>query len=106
MSQPRVCGPAIPAVDWQDGGAACTGEDPSLFFAPDYWETPTQKKARETKAKSFCRACPVQASCLEFGMAASDGHGIWGGLNEGNRRRLSFLRARNVPIETPVETVA
>ena len=106
MSQHKVFGPAIPAVDWQDWGAACVGADPSLFFAPDFWETPAQKKAREAQAKSFCGVCPVKTACLEFGMTASDGHGIWGGFNEGNRRKIAFLRVREAAIDTPVETVA
>jgi len=106
MSQRTVCGPPTAAVDWQDWGAACVGEDPALFFAPDYWETTEQKRAREARAKLICRTCPVQAQCLEFGLAASEGHGVWGGFNESERRRIARLRARKTTVAEPAATVA
>ena len=106
MSQRRACELSIPAVDWQEWGAACAGEDPSIFFAPDYWETTDEKRTREAKAKEICRGCPVQAECLEFGLAASEGHGLWGGFNESERRRIIFLRARKFAVAEPATTVA
>lgn len=93
---------SLPAGVWAED-AACSGEDLSLFFAPNYFEKQAEKKAREAKAKLICRGCPVREACLEFGMAASEGHGVWGGLNERERRRLALQRAR-IPME--IETVA
>jgi len=105
VSNHRVVAPSVPAVDWQDWGAACAGEDPSVFFAPGYWETPVAKKAREAKAKMLCRACPVQPQCLEFSMVASEGHGVWGGLNERERCKLAFSRAREATFVETAETM-
>ena len=106
MPHQEVSIPSVPAVDWQDWGAACAGHDPSVFFAPNHWETWPEKNAREAKAKLICRACPVQSQCLEFGMAASDGHGIWGGYNERERSKIAFVRARETVTAGTMETVA
>lgn len=76
--------------------AACYGEDQSLFFAPDYFEVGGAKNAREAKAKLICRACPVREECLAYAMAIEEEHGVWGGLNERERRRL---RARMIRAE-------
>lgn len=97
---------SVPAVDWQDWGAACEGEDLSLFFAPNYFETQSGKKAREAKAKLICRACPVQPECLEFALVASKGHGVWGGFNERERRKIVFTRAQAAALTGMAEIVA
>jgi WhiB family redox-sensing transcriptional regulator len=73
--------------------AACRGEDASLFFAPGYFETREQKEAREAQAKAICARCPVRAECLEYALAIREMHGVWGGMNETERRAL--LRERD-----------
>ncbi len=78
---------------WQDD-AACRGADTSLFFAPNYFEKRGQKLARESQAKVICAGCPVREPCLEYALRSRDPHGIWGGLNELERRRL--LRTREL----------
>ena len=82
-----------PSRGWQDD-AACHGADTSLFFAPNYFETREQKGSREVQAKRICAGCPVRDPCLEYALRARDPHGIWGGLNELERRRL--LRSREL----------
>lgn len=77
---------------WQQG-AACRGEDTTLFFAPNYFEKRRQKDAREAKAKSFCIQCPVREVCLEYALKTNDDHGVWGGLNEMERRALLQRRS-------------
>jgi WhiB family redox-sensing transcriptional regulator len=72
--------------------AACRGQDTSLFFAPNYFEKREEKDRREAKAKAFCRICPVREECLEYALRIREPHGIWGGLNEMERRQL--LRQR------------
>lgn len=72
--------------------AACRGEDASLFFAPSYFERHKEKAARERKAKAICARCPVREPCLEFALRVREAHGVWGGLNEQERRQL--LRQR------------
>jgi WhiB family redox-sensing transcriptional regulator len=72
---------------WQSD-AACRGEDSSLFFAPSYFERREEKDAREALAKRICARCPVREPCLEYALRTRDPHGVWGGLNEVERRRL------------------
>ena len=79
------------AIGWQFR-AACRGEESALFFAPNYFERREQKEAREAKAKAICVRCPVRAECLEYALRIREPHGIWGGLNELERRAL--LRSR------------
>jgi WhiB family redox-sensing transcriptional regulator len=80
------------ASGWQSF-AACRGEDASYFYAPNYFEKRAQKNAREAVAKRYCARCPVREECLEYAMATGETHGIWGGLNEMERRRLARHRA-------------
>jgi WhiB family transcriptional regulator, redox-sensing transcriptional regulator len=77
--------------NWWDE-AACRGQDASFFFAPSYFEKRGEKLAREAVAKSFCTRCPVRDECLEFALESRDPHGVWGGMNEMERRAL--LRRR------------
>ena len=74
--------------------AACRGEDASLFFAPNYFERREEKEAREAGAKAYCARCAVCEPCLEYALAIREPHGVWGGLNETERRQL--LRRRLV----------
>jgi WhiB family transcriptional regulator, redox-sensing transcriptional regulator len=80
------------ASAWQSF-AACRGEDAAYFYAPNYFEKRAQKHAREAVAKAFCVRCPVREECLEYAMATRETHGIWGGLNEMERRQLARRRA-------------
>ena len=73
--------------------AACRGEDSGLFFPPGEWESREERQARERKAKSICAVCPVRIECLEYAIRIREPHGIWGGLNEIERRVL--LRERD-----------
>jgi WhiB family transcriptional regulator, redox-sensing transcriptional regulator len=74
--------------------AACRGEDAALFFAPNHFETKDEKDARERGAKSICAGCPVRVECLEYAIRTREPHGIWGGLNELERRLLLRHRER------------
>ncbi len=74
--------------------AACRGEDSALFFAPNYFEKREEKDGREAKAKAICRRCPVREPCLAYALRIREPHGIWGGLNELERRQL--LRERSL----------
>ncbi len=78
--------------DWQLR-AACRGEDSSYFFAPSYFEKRREKDAREAVAKEICFRCPVLEVCREYALDVREGHGIWGGLNEMERRAMLRQRA-------------
>ena len=80
-------------IGWQFR-AACRGEDSGLFFAPNYFERKDEKDAREARARAICVRCPVREECLEYALRIRETHGIWGGLNELERRTLLRTRER------------
>lgn len=61
--------------------AVCAEADPETFFP--------EKGGSSGAAKRMCRRCPVAAECLDDALAHGDRHGIWGGVTERDRRRLS-----------------
>lgn len=73
--------------NWQTE-AACRGADANLFFGPQN-EPRDVKEAREQKAKAVCHTCPVREVCLEFAIATREPYGVWGGMNEIERRRAA-----------------
>jgi WhiB family redox-sensing transcriptional regulator len=68
--------------------AACRGPQAALFFPPSHFERKDDKDARERRAKAICASCPVRRSCLDYALRIREPHGIWGGLNEAERRGL------------------
>ena len=48
---------------------------------------------REDRAKAICRSCVVRADCLDYAIRIREPHGIWGGLNEDERKQLAERRA-------------
>jgi WhiB family redox-sensing transcriptional regulator len=68
--------------------ALCRGDDAIHFFAPNHLERKEQKDAREAQARALCARCPVRTECLGYALEVGEPHGIWGGLNELQRRRL------------------
>ena len=40
----------------------------------------------EDTAKRLCFTCPVRLECLEYALTTHQEHGVWGGLNEPERR--------------------
>lgn len=71
--------------DWRHN-AACRDDaiDPETF-----WPIGTSGPALRqiAAAKTICARCPVRTDCLEWALAHADG-GVWGGLDENERRRL------------------
>jgi WhiB family redox-sensing transcriptional regulator len=65
--------------------AACRGLEPELFFPA--------RGASTREAKAVCAVCPVRAECLEDALEHHEGHGIWGGMSERERRRIRSKRA-------------
>jgi WhiB family redox-sensing transcriptional regulator len=68
--------------------AACRGPQAAVFFPPSYFERKDEKLERETRAKAICAQCVVREPCLEFALSIREPHGIWGGLNELERKSL------------------
>ena len=73
--------------DWQVK-AACRGPQAAVFFPPPQFERKDEKVERETRAKAICADCSVRQPCLEYAISIREPHGIWGGLNENERRHL------------------
>jgi WhiB family redox-sensing transcriptional regulator len=87
----------VSVAEWSFGWqfkAACRGDDTALFFAPNYFERKEQKDQREAKAKAICAGCPVRQDCLEYALRIREPHGVWGGMNELERRTLLRERER------------
>ena len=68
--------------------AACRGPETGLFFPPSNTERRDDRERREARAKAICRECPVRRDCLDHTLQVGESHGIWGGLNETERRGL------------------
>jgi WhiB family transcriptional regulator, redox-sensing transcriptional regulator len=73
--------------DWLER-AACRGEDGQVFFPPATGETRAQRQMREHVAKAICQNCEVRTQCLSHAVATDERYGIWGGLNDLERRAL------------------
>lgn len=80
---------------WQ-AYAECRAENASYFYAPSHFERKPEKDRRESVARSLCRRCPVREDCLNYSLRVAESHGIWGGLNELERKRL-LRRMRTDP---------
>ena len=66
---------------WQDH-AACTRHGPDTWY-PEHGEVQTTTQ----KAKRICKyECPVRLACLAYALRTREGHGIWGGMTEKERR--------------------
>lgn len=61
--------------------AACRGVDAELFFPA------TEEEA--LGAKAVCDTCPVRLACLAFALERNERFGVWGGLTEKERSRLT-----------------
>jgi WhiB family redox-sensing transcriptional regulator len=72
---------------WQTK-AACRGPQAVVFFPPNHFERKDEKIERESRAKAICRGCSVQEPCLDYAVRIKEQHGIWGGLNELERKQL------------------
>jgi WhiB family transcriptional regulator, redox-sensing transcriptional regulator len=68
--------------------ALCRGPQAFVFFPPAHSETKDEKLEREQVAKSMCTCCPVKRPCLDYALRIREPHGIWGGLNEFERKQL------------------
>ena len=73
--------------------AACRGPQAAVFFPPTSFERKDEKLDRERRAKAICATCAVRRPCLDYAIKIREPHGIWGGLSEGERKRV--LEARS-----------
>jgi len=74
-----------------------------MFYGP---ETDGRKeegrKEREEVAANICLGCEYRMPCLERALVLDENKGVWGGMNEGERRRFRrHLRAEGYVDEVP-----
>lgn len=74
--------PGLPFDDqpWADD-ALCRQTDPEAFFP--------EKGGSTRQAKRICYSCYAIADCREWALARREPHGVWGGLSERDRHRLT-----------------
>jgi WhiB family redox-sensing transcriptional regulator len=85
---------------WWLSDAACIGEDPELFFPIGSSPPAAEQTAR---AKRICLACPVRTECLEWSLVTYQDAGVWGGLDEEERREIRRARRRAIGIPRELE---
>lgn len=73
--------------------AACRGPQATVFFPPSHVERKDEKHSRESRAKQICGECVVRSQCLDYAIRIREPHGIWGGLNEVERKQIWERRA-------------
>lgn len=70
--------------DWRDA-AACIDMPADVFFP--IGET-GEAVPRIARAKEVCAQCPVKEACLDFALLTNQEFGVWGGLDEEERRQI------------------
>ena len=73
--------------------AGCLEEDPELFFPVGYSQP---AKEQTSRAKAVCLPCPVRGECLRWALDTCQDAGVWGGLDEEERRVIRRQRRRMV----------
>lgn len=76
------------SLEWTNA-AACRGSEGSLFYSADITERKEDRLERELLAKRICSGCAVREECLHAALERRESYGIWGGLNEFERRALA-----------------
>ncbi len=79
---------AQPSEDMWQVKAACRGPQSAVFFPPPQFERKADRLERERRAKQICTECDVRVECLDYSLKIREPHGIWGGLNEAERRGM------------------
>ena len=82
---PGTASQAVHREEWLDAGA-CRSEDPELFF-PITSSGPSAQQI--AAAKAVCQGCGVQSQCLHYALDSHQSYGVWGGLSEEERLRLT-----------------
>ncbi len=83
------------SVDWRQR-AACRNTNPDLFFPVGTSGDTVERQV--AAAKALCARCLVRCACLGWALDTGQDAGIWGGLDEDERRTLRR------PARTPVRT--
>jgi WhiB family redox-sensing transcriptional regulator len=71
-------------VNWSDR-AACLTAEPETFFPVGSTGAALDDVAA---AKVICRSCAVLDQCRDYALASRQPFGVWGGLDEEQRRAI------------------
>ncbi|MBA2696961.1 MAG: WhiB family transcriptional regulator [Actinobacteria bacterium] len=74
--------------EWMADGL-CAQVDPELWFP--------EKGGSTREAKAVCGRCEVRPECLAYALAHDDRFGVWGGVAERDRRRMTRAARARVP---------
>jgi WhiB family redox-sensing transcriptional regulator len=87
---------------WWVAEARCVGEDPELFFPVG---TTGPASHQVDAAKRICGSCAVRPDCLEWALTTCQDAGVWGGLDEEERREIRRARRRAAAVRPAEELV-
>lgn len=82
-SQPSLIDVMLPELP-KLPDAKCKNEDPDIWYDRD----------RQAEARAICRGCPERQACLDWAITTEARGGIWGGLDEDERKGKSALMTR------------
>lgn len=85
----------IRSADWR-ASAPCKADPDAMY--------PGSFGADIDYAKSFCRSCPSVERCLQWALETGEEWGVWGGLSEGERRKLRRRKAAKLPVDEAEDT--
>jgi WhiB family redox-sensing transcriptional regulator len=71
-------------VEWSNQ-AACLTAEPETFFPVGSGGVALDDVAA---AKTICAGCPVLTDCRDYALATRQPFGVWGGLDEEQRRAI------------------
>ncbi|UVE93747.1 WhiB family transcriptional regulator [Dietzia sp. B32] len=86
MPRYRNLEPTSDFWSWRDH-AACIGHE-DLFYSLEE-ESKGERRKKEEQAKSVCATCPVFDTCRQFALSVGELYGVWGGLTEAERHKIS-----------------
>ena len=78
--------------NWRDDAECRTHPEPDMWF-PSGSSSVHQRQTAEAKTICFTR-CAVREQCLTYALQERLDIGVWGGLDEGERRQLHRRKAR------------
>ena len=81
---PEASAPGSAARAWREE-AACRQLPTELFFPIGHG---ARAKAQARLAKQVCEECPVHDQCLEYALCTNARYGVFGGLDEDERKAL------------------
>jgi WhiB family redox-sensing transcriptional regulator len=71
-------------VEWSQR-AACLGAEPEQFFPVG---TGGASLREVTAAKAVCHRCSVIVECRDYALETRQSFGVWGGMDEDERRAV------------------